>query len=232
MTISPEKVTVVIPTLNESETVSHVIEQLKTEGYHNIVVIDGHSTDGTVEVVKKLGATVILQDKRGKGAALRQAFSHESVNGDIVAIIDADGSMDPKEIPLFLKAMDDDVDLVKGSRFMLGGYSQDINLVRKIGNYMFLSLVNLLWSTQYTDLCYGFGAFKKEALKKLSIGLNSMNFEIETEICIKAKKLGLNFVEVPSVELRRRHGKSNLSIIRDGIKILRTILKEFLDRRQ
>jgi hypothetical protein len=88
--------------------------------------------------------------------------------------------------------------------------------------------VNLLWSTKYTDICYGFVALKKDALKVLASTLRSDDFEIETEICIKAKKLGLSVREVPSVELRRKSGNSNLSITRDGIRILKTIMQELI----
>jgi glycosyltransferase involved in cell wall biosynthesis len=219
-------VTVIVPTLNEEKSIAGVIQELKQMGYSSILVIDGNSKDKTVEIAKECGANVIVQNGRGKGTALRQAFSYEGLDGDIFVMIDADGSMNPKEVPLLIKALDSGVDLVKGSRFLPNGYSEDLNLIRKIGNLFFVKLVNLLLSTHYTDLCYGFAAFRKDAIKKLFPHLRSKNFEIETEIFVKAKKLGLRVAEIPSVEFRRRHGKSNLSIFRDGFRILRTILRE------
>jgi len=222
--------TVIVPTFNEGRSISGIISELKRNGDNHVVVIDGNSVDGTAEVARELGATVVMQRGRGKGAALRQAFAHDSVKGEIAVIIDGDGSMDPREIPLFIEAIEAGADVVKGSRFLSWGCSEDMNFVRRFGNLLFLSLVNWLWSTNYTDLCYGFGAFRRGALKKLCSHLNSTNFEIETEICIKAKKLGLKVVEVPSIEFRRRHGKSNLDIVRDGWRILKTILQEFLKK--
>jgi len=180
-----------------------------------------------------LEANVIVQNGRGKGAALRQAFDDADLDGDIIVMMDvmmdADGSMNPKEIALFIKALDSGVDLAKGSRFLPGGYSEDMNLIRRIGNRFFVLLVNSFWSANYTDLCYGFAAFRKDALEKLRPYLKSINFEIETEIFIKAKKLGLKVIEVPSVEFRRRHGKSNLSIFRDGSRILKIVFRELVN---
>ena len=227
--INNSDVTVIIPTLNEEENIAEVIRELNQIGCRNILIIDGNSRDRTVEVAKEFGVDVIFQNGRGKGAALRQAFSHDGLNGDVVVIMDADGSMSPKEIPLFIKTLDSGADVVKGSRFLPYAYSEDMNLIRRIGNLFFLSLVNCFWSADYTDLCYGFGAFRKDAIKKLCPYLKSTNFEIETEVFIKAKKLGLKVVEVPSIEFRRRHGKSNLCIFRDGFRILKTIVEEVVN---
>ena len=218
-------VEVVIPTLNEAGVVEEVLQGVRKYA-DRILVIDGHSKDRTAEIARKLGARVVMQNTTGKGSALREAFDY--VDCDVIVMMDADGSMKPEELPVFLEAMASGVDIVKGSRFLPGGYSEDISFIRKMGNLFFLSLVNWLWSTNYTDLCYGFGVIRKEALKRLHPHLKSVNFEIETEIYIKAKKLGMKVVEVPSIELRRRHGKSNLNAILDGFRILRTILENSL----
>jgi len=220
-------VSVVIPTRNEIGVISQVIEGVKRWA-DNILVIDGNSDDGTSEVARKLGVKVIMQNGNGKGAALREAFDY--IDGDIIVMIDGDGSMRPSEIPLLIDAITSGAELAKGSRFLPGGGSEDITFVRRFGNLLFLRLVNLFWSTKYTDLCYGLGAFRKGALKELYPGLKSKNFEIETEILIKAKKLGLKVVEVPSVELKRRHGKSRLSTFGDGFRILRKIVREIIER--
>jgi glycosyltransferase involved in cell wall biosynthesis len=222
-------VTVVIPTLNEEGSIAGVIRELNHLGYHNILVADGNSRDRTVEIAKEFGANIMIQNGRGKGTALRQAFNHGSLNGDAVVMLDADGSMNPKEIPMLIDALDSGADLVKASRFLGHGYSEDMSLIRKIGNRFFLMLVNSFWSANYTDLCYGFGAFRKGAIRKLYPHLKAKNFEIETEIFIKAKKLGLKVEEVPSIESRRKHGKSNLNAIPDGFRILRIILGELID---
>ena len=221
-------VTVVVPTLNEEGNIGDAIGQLRYTGFSDILVVDGYSSDRTVELAKRLGAFVVFQKGRGKGDALRHAFGLEGV-GDRVVMMDADGSMDPKEIYSFLEPLAGGADVVKGSRFMRGGYSEDISLVRRLGNGFFVFLVNRLFGTGYTDLCYGYAVFKKDALRLLSPGLKSTGFEIETELFIKAKKLGLKVVEVPSVERARKNGNSNLRALRDGLRILTTIFQEALN---
>ena len=221
-------VTVIIPALNEEKSISKVIWELNHLGYDNILVVDGNSRDKTVKVAKDFGASIVSQNGKGKGDALRQAFNHDSLDTDVIVMLDADGSMNIKEIPALIDAIDSGADVAKGSRFLGCGYSEDMTLLRKIGNKFLLFLVNLFWSTSYTDLCYGFAVFKKNAIKKLYPYLNAKNFEIETEIFIKAKKLGLKVKEIPSVEFRREHGKSNLSAFQDGFQILGTIFREFI----
>ena len=220
--------TIVVPTLNEEKSITGVIQELRYLGFTNILVVDGNSTDRTVAFAKRLGVQVIHQNGKGKGNALRQAFNYYGLNGDPVVIMDADGSMNPEELFSFIEVLGHGADLVKGSRFMSHGGSEDLTSLRRLGNWILLSLVNILWSTRYTDLCYGFAVFKREAIEKLYPHLRSTNFEIETEIFIKAKKLGLKVVEVPSVEMRRKYGKSNLKAYKDGFHILRTVIREFI----
>ena len=219
-------VTVVIPTLNEERNIAFVIKELRRIGFSDILVVDGNSQDKTADIVKELGVELISQNGRGKGDAVRQVFSYTVFKGNTVVMMDADGSMDPKELFSFVEALKPGVDVVKGSRFMRGGHSEDMTFIRKVGNLLFVALVNLLTRTKYTDLCYGFAAFRREAVERLYPHLLSKNFEIETELFVKSKKMGLKVVEVPSVELRRKSGKSNLKAFEDGFLILRTILRE------
>ncbi|MHA1677030.1 MAG: glycosyltransferase family 2 protein [Candidatus Njordarchaeales archaeon] len=223
--ISDSNVTIIIPTLNEEGNIGNTIIELNRMGYHHIVVVDGNSKDRTIEIAKEFGASVVIQNGKGKGDALCQVFNHDGLN-DIIIMMDADGSMDPKEISLFIKTLKSGADIVKGSRFLPNGYSTDITHIRRLGNKILVFLVNLIWRTNYTDLCYGFMAFKKEVLKKLSSYLEAKKFDIEAEICIKAKKLKFKVVEIPSVESRRRHGKSNLNSLIDGAHIFCRIFTE------
>lgn len=224
------RVGVVIPTLNEEANIASVLSRLKDLGYLEILIIDGNSKDNTVAVAKSYGARVVSQNGNGKGHAIRQVFNNGYLDVDTVALMDADGSMMPEEIPRFVEALKSGADVVKGSRFKKGGYTYDMSFVRRMGNMVFLTLVNLLCWTRYTDLCYGFGVFTKKAMRDIAPVLKSMNFEIETEIFMKAKKLGLKVAEVPSVELRRNNGKSNLKALSDGLRILKTIFREFIHR--
>lgn len=228
LTASADTIGIVIPTRNEEKNVADVLAELRKIGYENILVIDGNSEDKTREIAKEYGAKVIFQEGNGKGSAVRQVFDNGYVDADAVLLMDADGSMRPAEIAIFLAALESGADIVKGSRFLQGGYTYDMNLLRRFGNFIFRLLVNLFWSTHYTDICYGFGAFTDNAVKEIAPLLKSSNFEIETEIFIKAKKLGLKVKEVPSIELRRKYGKSNLNAFKDGFFILKTIIRELL----
>jgi len=224
---SDPHLTVLIPTRNEADTIGEVVERLPRHlsGPPQVLVVDA-SDDATPWVAMMDGARVIRQYGRGKGNALRQILP--AIESNIVLLMDGDGCMRPEEIPLFVQAMASGADIVKGSRFMRHGASLDLSFIRRIGNLFFVLLVNLLWWTKYTDICYGFVAFKKDALKKLAPHLRSDDFQIETEICIKAKKLGLRVCEVPSVELSRKSGSSKLSTIHDGFRILTTIMRELI----
>jgi glycosyltransferase involved in cell wall biosynthesis len=222
------RVNVIIPTLNEGRNIVEVINRLKQCGCHDILIVDGHSTDDTVSQAKELGARVIIQNGQGKGGALREAFADSCLDGDVIVIIDADGSMDPQELNSFIEALETGADVVKGSRFLPSGGSEDLTPVRRVGNMILTGLLNWMFLTDYTDLCYGYIAFKKEALANLSRHLTTNNFEIETEICIKSKALGLRVVEIPSFERTRRFGKSNLRAVRDGSRILKLLVGEAL----
>lgn len=224
-------IALIIPTLNEEKNLSGVFGELTQLGYHNVLIVDGNSSDNTQKLAKQFGANVLLQNGRGKGKALRQGFEYamnNGIEGDIIVMMDADGSMNPKDIQSLIKALDGGVDIVKASRFMKNAYSEDMSLMRRVGNKLLLFAFNFLCSTHYTDLCYGFVAFRKSAISRLYPHLKSKNFEIEAEILIKAKKFGLKVAEVPSIEFSRRNGKSNLHSFRDGFRILGTIIKEFV----
>ncbi len=218
---------VVIPTLNEAQNLPDVLFRLP-KVVDEVIIVDGHSEDDTIEVAMKVlpTAKVFLQKKNGKGDALRSAFKHAT--GDIIVQMDADGSMNPWEIEKFAEVVSEGYDVVKGSRYLFGGGSTDLSAKRSFGNRMFVKLVNLLFSADYTDLCYGYMAFRKDALDRLNDTLKCNGFQIETEMCIKAKKLGLRVAEVPSFEGKRTHGSSRLCLVRDGFRILSMILAEFL----
>jgi glycosyltransferase involved in cell wall biosynthesis len=217
----------VIPTLNEAENLPHVLGRLPS-GVNELIVVDGHSTDETVQVAQDLrpDVRVVLQDKEGKGNALACGFA--AARGDIIVTVDADGSTDPGEIPAFIAPLIDGADFVKGSRYLRGGGSTDITRVRSAGNRALGTSVNLLFGTRYTDLCYGFSAFWRRCLPQLHVTCDG--FEVETVINVRAAKAGLQVVEVPSFERDRIHGLSNLNAWRDGRRALRAIMRERLTR--
>ncbi len=218
-------ISIVIPTLNEEENIKELLNEVKKElrkyNYrYEIIVVDGHSKDNTVKIARKLGAK-ILYDSVGKGSALRKGMKH--AKGDIVVSMDADLSNKPNELRLLIAGIETGYDICMGSRFLTGGGTEDMPLIRKIGNKLFILLVNFIFKTHYTDLCYGYRSFTKDALRKLN--LKEDKFGIETEISIKAAKLGLKVLEVPSLEKRRKAGEAKLRTFRDGYVILKTIFK-------
>jgi glycosyltransferase involved in cell wall biosynthesis len=214
---------VAIPTFNEEKNISDVLSQLNKFGYDNILIIDGNSSDNTVQVAAQKGAKTVIQTGRGKGQAIRQVLQNEYLPADILILMDGDESMSPAEIPNFIEAMRDGADIVKGSRFLPGGGTYDMSRLRKFGNTVMLYVTNLLHSSSYTDICYGFVALNKNAINALSNCLESDGFDIEAEMFIKAKQLGLKVVEIPSVEYERKNGESNLHSFRDGAKIFKKI---------
>jgi glycosyltransferase involved in cell wall biosynthesis len=179
----------------------------------------------------------VQQTRTGKGNALACGFA--ACTGDIIVMIDADGSTDPAEIPLFVAQLVAGADFVKGSRFDLGGDSHDITKVRKLGNDGLNLVVNVLFGTRFTDLCYGYNAFWRRVVPALDLPDTGLprnadgtklwgdGFEIETMINIRAAVDGLKVGEVGSVEHARIHGETNLNTFRDGFRVLRTIFSEY-----
>lgn len=215
-------VSLVIPTKNEAQNISWVLEQVPS-CIDEIILVDGRSTDATIVTARacRPDLRIVPQERDGKGDALRAGFL--AATGDIIVMIDADGSMSPAEISHFLYFLANGFDFVKGSRFMGGGGSLDITRVRRIGNRSLLSLVNRLYGANLTDLCYGFCAFHRRYIPYLD--LTTTGFEIETQLTISALQAGLRIAEVPSVEMPRRCGTSNLRTVRDGTRVLRTVLR-------
>jgi glycosyltransferase involved in cell wall biosynthesis len=219
------KVTLIIPTLNEAENLTALLPQVtKVPGLDEILLVDGHSKDNTVEIAKKLcpDIRVIFQDGKGKGNALR--YGIDQATGEIVVTIDADGSMDPGEIPSFVNPLLEGYDFVKGSRFIHGVGTKDMPFSRIFGNRVFTVLVNVLYGTKFTDLCYGYNAFWKTVFQKNKLTYDG--FEIETEMYIRALKGKAKIKEVPSFEHARLHGDGGLRTFKDGWRILRTIFRE------
>ncbi len=227
------RVSVVIPTKNEAANVGWVLERLPSV-VEEVVLVDGRSTDGTVEVAKRVrpDLRVVSEKRPGKGAALRAGFA--AARGDFIAMIDADGSMDPAEIPRLIERIEErrcdqrpeqrrpGHGVVKGSRFMPGGGTDDMGVVRRLGNRALLILLNLLYGVGFTDLCYGLLAFRRDQLQRLD--LRADGFEIEAEILVQALESGLDVGEAPSFEAPRLSGESNLQTWRDGLRVLRTLV--------
>ncbi|WP_338694900.1 glycosyltransferase family 2 protein [Streptomyces sp. Q6] len=227
LAIAP-RVSVVIPAMNEAENLPYVFKTLP-EWIHEVVLVDGNSTDDTVEVARELWPEVVVvpQHGKGKGDALITGF--EACSGDIIVMVDADGSADGQEIVSYVSALVSGADFAKGSRFANGGGTDDMTPIRKLGNWALCSVVNAKFGARYTDLCYGYNAFWRHCLDE--IDLDCTGFEVETLMNIRVVKAGLKVQEIPSHEYLRIHGASNLRAVRDGLRVLRVILAERSNRR-
>ena len=228
------KVSVVIPALNEERNLPLVAARMPA-GIDEVVFVNGDSRDRTAEVARELwpNGVHIRQTRRGKGNALACGFA--AASGDIIVMMDADGSTDPAEIPRFVGALLGGADFAKGSRFVQGGGSADITRFRRFGNNRLNSLVNALFASKYTDLCYGYNAFWRRCLDVIALPDSATTqpqwgdgFEIETLINVRlATATGVKVVEVASYEAARVYGVSNLHAVGDGLRVLSTIRREF-----
>jgi glycosyltransferase involved in cell wall biosynthesis len=216
----PLTISVVIPTWNEAANIGPVLRQLSR--FDDIVLVDAFSEDGTVEAARRLrpDLTLVQRRPRGKGDALRAGFA--AAKGDVIVIMDADGSMDVREIDVFMSMIAVGFDLVKGSRRAVGGGSHDLTVIRSLGNKALCKLANALFHTNWTDLCYGYLAFRRECLPQLA--LTADGFEIESQILAHAALAGLRIAEIPSIEMPRLTGESHLNARRDGTRILHAML--------
>jgi glycosyltransferase involved in cell wall biosynthesis len=219
-------VSVVIPTLNEARNLPYALWRLP-ECVTEVIVIDGRSSDDTVTSALAIDerVRVVIEPARGKGAAMRRGCAEAT--GDVIVLLDADGSADGAEISRFVDVLVAGADFAKGSRFLDGGGSGDLTRIRRLGNRALTGVVNLLCQTRFTDLCYGYNAFWRDSLQFFDIDVEG--FEVETRIMMMVASAGLTMVEVPSWEFSRVHGTSNLHAVGDGIRVLRTILDSMRD---
>jgi glycosyltransferase involved in cell wall biosynthesis len=218
------RVSVVLPTLNEARNLPHIFPRIPADVYE-IVLVDGASVDGTAEVARELfpDVRILAQSGRGKGNALAAGF--RAARGEIIVMIDADGSMRPEEIPNFVAALRDGADFAKGSRFTKGAGSADITWLRKAGNWFLTAVANRLYGSKYTDITYGYCAFWAHCLPAID-NIDECRFDVDALIKVRIARAGLEVTEVPSFEEERIHGESNLNAFRDGWFLLRSIVRE------
>ncbi len=221
-------ISVVIPARNEAQNLRHVLPLIPAS-VGEVILVDGHSSDNTIEEALRLmpSIRVIKQSGKGKGDALQAGFA--ACTGDIIVMLDADGSADPAEIPQFVQALEQGYDFAKGSRFLAGGGSVDITHFRRWGNALLSKFVNILFDTEFSDLCYGYNAFWKYCLNQVIVDCDG--FEVETQLNLRMHETNMKIVEVPSFEHARIHGASNLHAARDGWRVLQTILREWSQKR-
>ena len=228
---------VVIPTKNEAKNLPFVLPLIPAS-VSEVILVDANSSDGTVEVARQLrpDIKVVGQHAPGKGAALSAGLC--ASQSDIVVMLDADGSMDPREIPAFVGALVAGADLAKGSRSAAGAISHDITVIRSLGNWALKTAVNVLYRQRWSELAYGYAAMWTDILRPLEIDridtpgpdpkkkYYGHGFEIETLLFCRTVRSGLRVVEIAGVEYERIHGESNLQTWRDGFRALTSLLRE------
>lgn len=221
------KVSLIIPTKNEAGAIGRVLKEIPKKLIHEIIVVDGHSTDGTEKEAKtgiRRGRDkFILQKKKGFGNALKQAFKEAS--GDVIIIMNGDGSHNPNDIKKLIDKIKQGYEYVIASRYIKGGRSDDDTFIRFIGNRTLTFLTNLLHGSHVTDSLHFYTAINRESLKKAYP--TSPGFEFCIEILIRAHRAGLKFAEIPVVERARYAGESKVNIFSAGARIFWMILRRY-----
>jgi glycosyltransferase involved in cell wall biosynthesis len=210
---------ILLPTYNEAESIKELIGRVwAVDRAFRVVVVDGGSDDGTVEIARKMGAEVIAFNRRGKAMAVREAFSR--IGDDYLVLLDSDKSYQPEEIPALLGALKN-CDVAIGSRFLGTIEAGAMAGLNRFGNRALTLLANALYGKRISDVCSGFWAFRKRAYK--AIVVNSEHFELEANFYVFCAKSRVGLCEVP-VSYRSREGKTKLSPVH-GIGIGLYLLK-------
>ena len=221
------RITVLICTLNEADNVLNVLSKIPGR-VDEILLIDGYSTDGTVELVQKHypAVRILSQPGKGKGDALVYGVQHAS--GDIIVTLDADGTTDPEDMPNFIEPLLNGYDFVKGSRFAL---SRPANKPRHriFGNWLIVTTFNILYFRKYTDLCSGYNAFWKKAIERINLS-SADGLEDEPLINSRVRKAGLKVIEVGHHDRGRLEGVSKAPSWRQGFKAIKTVVRERFTR--
>jgi glycosyltransferase involved in cell wall biosynthesis len=217
-------VSVIIPALNEAESLPHVLRRIPEEWVDEVLLVDGRSRDHTILVACDVRekTRIVIQQGRGKGAAIRTGFA--AARGDIVVTIDADGSTDPQEIPAFVGALVSGADFAKGSRFLQGAGTDDMPFDRRLANRGLTALANIIARTRYTDITYGYNATWRRHAHALALDIDGWANEIITNL--RAARSGLRVVEVASFEQPRVAGEAKLRAFSAGWTILKAMIKE------
>lgn len=220
------KVTLIVFTLNEIDGMKIIMPRIKKEWYDELIIVDGGSTDGTIEYAQEQGYFIFLQKEKGAGAAFREAL--DKATGDIVITFSPDGNSLPDKIPQLLAKMKEGYDLVTVSRYLDGARSYDDDIVTAFGNRMFTGLVNLLFETRYTDLLVMYRAFLKGKIENLGLYTDTPSWG--TLLLLRATKKGLRIGEIPGDEPKRFSGKRKMKPLFNGMCELFMICKEFIKR--
>lgn len=215
------RISVLIPARDESESLPAMLEELPKDLIDEIIVVDGHSEDGTPEIARKLGYKVIRQEGRGYGRGVISGI--KAAGGDLLSFMDADGSFDPKELPRLRDLIEQGYDIVFCSRYLPGAGSDDDTVIRRLGNGIFTFLLRTMFGVRLTDALFFYALGKKEIFERLDLACN--DFSLCVEVPIKVHRAGYKYTEIASKERPRIAGVSKVNAAQDGLRILTAMLK-------
>jgi dolichol-phosphate mannosyltransferase len=213
--------------MNEIAGLRSIWNNIPFDLFKRTVVVDAHSTDGTLDFLKNKRCEVIFQHSPGRGNAIREAMSQ--ITEDVVILMASDGNDDPKYIAALLMKIDEGYDVVSGSRFAPGGMTDDSDdpyRIRRLGNRLFTLFVNVLWSAHYSDAAYGLRAFRTDAWNRMK--MNSKWNETEFLMSIRSAKLGLRVLQIPVIEGKRAGGEVKAKTVSTGWSLLKVIMRELV----
>lgn len=221
------KVTLLAPTLNEIEAVRIVLPKIRKEWVDEILVIDGGSTDGTIEFCKKMGYIVYSQVGRGYGVGMREGALR--AKGELVIEFPPDGNSMPEKIPEIVSKLKEGYDFVIASRYKSGAKSYDDDFLTSKGNWAFTKLVNLFFGADYTDALIGFRGYRKAIFPGLNMDAVGLSWSIQMPI--KFAKRKLRVAEIPADEPKRIGGIRKMKPFKTGWEIFRVLAREFFNRK-
>jgi glycosyltransferase involved in cell wall biosynthesis len=228
------KVTLIIPTLNEIAGMKEIMPRIKPDWYDQLIILDGGSTDGTVEYAQQQGYFLVRQKERGMRYAYMELLPY--VEGDVIVTFSPDGNSVPELIPPLIEKINEGYDMVIVSRYARDAKSYDDDPITAFGNKMYNWLVNLFFRTKYTDVMVIFRAYRKELIKLLELDKDSgyslgealfrTRISWELLLSIRCAKKKLNIFEIPGDEPPRIGGERKLHVIRWGGAYLIQVLRE------
>ena len=227
------KVTLLVPTLNEVEGMRVVMPRIKKQWYDQLIIVDGNSTDGTIDYARQQGYDVIVQKRKGLRHAYLEAFPY--VTGDIVITFSPDGNSIPEIIPLLTEKMNEGYSMVIASRYANGAKSYDDDLLTGFGNWLFTKIVNILHGGRYTDVMVMFRAYRTELFTALDLDkeesytperIFNTVIGVEPLLSVRCSKRRLKVAEIPGDEPPRIGGKRKLLPFRWGGAYLLQFIRE------
>ncbi len=228
------KVTLLIPTLNEIDGMKAIMPKIKKEWYDQLLIVDGQSTDGTIEYARKMGYPIVIQQKKGMRHAYMEALPF--ITGDVILTFSPDGNSIPELIPACIHKMKEGYDMVIVSRYADGAKSYDDDAVTAFGNKLFTTLINLLHKGHYTDAMVMYRAYKKSLISELDLDKDA-SYELEEKLfrttvswepllSIRAAKRRLKVTDIPGDEPARTGGTRKLQVLRWGAAYLFEVFRE------